>query len=63
MPERQTQWVCETQPVCRCTDEDPGGELAGYDCQCVKSGRVCGHCLQPMVRIDCDTSEVLTRYL
>jgi hypothetical protein len=56
-----TQLVCETQPVCRCTGADGSGEYDGYSCDCVADERtgVCVHCREPMVVIDADTGAVM----
>jgi hypothetical protein len=53
-----TQWICETRPVCRCSGEKPGDPLTGYSCDCVRSMAVmgcCRACLQPMVEIETDS--------
>ena len=47
-----TQWICQTQPVCSCI-ELVDDEFAEFDCMCENDGSgCCVRCLRPMILID-----------
>jgi hypothetical protein len=54
-----TQWVCKTQPVCKCSSETD--KLATYSCYCDANPRthICRTCLVRMVFIDVDSGKQL----
>jgi hypothetical protein len=65
--DRQTQFICETDPDCLCLGGEPGTETHnddrtidfGGECLCVVSvvDEICSVCKAPMVEIDFDTGE------
>lgn len=57
--EHFTQWICESEPACKCLSApDDGGE-----CVCERiggTGEYCDLCLAPMIEIDVDTGNRVT---